>query len=101
MAVLHLTKDDFEKVITENETVLVDFWASWCGPCRMLGPIIDEIANERPDITVAKVNVDEEEELAAQFEVMSIPTVIIFKNGEIAQKSIGAKPKLALLSLLD
>ena len=101
MAVLHLTKDDFEKVITENETVLVDFWASWCGPCRMLGPIIDEIANERPDITVAKVNVDEEEELAAQFEVMSIPTVIIFKNGEIAQKSIGAKPKLALLSLLN
>ena len=101
MAVIHLTKDDFEKVITENETVLVDFWASWCGPCRMLGPVIDEISEERSDVCVCKVNVDEEEELAAEFGIMSIPTVIVFKNGEPVKTSMGAKPKAAILALLD
>lgn len=100
MAVLHLTKDNFESTIKENKKVLVDFWASWCGPCKMLGPIIDEIAGEVDDVVIAKINVDEQPELAQQFAVMSIPTVIVFKDGVAAEKSVGLVPKEQLLNLI-
>lgn len=101
MSVLKITKDNFvQEVLNSDKPVLVDFWASWCGPCRMVGPIIDEIAEERSDVKVCKVNVDEEPELASQFRVMSIPTLLVFKNGEIINQSLGAKPKAQILELL-
>ena len=102
MAALKLTKDNFQAEVLEAKgTVLVDFWASWCGPCKMIGPIIDQIADERSDVKVCKVNVDEEQELAVQFKVMSIPTLLVFKDGELKTQSLGAKPKAAILSMLD
>ncbi len=102
MAVLTITKDNFQKEVLESEKpVLVDFWASWCGPCRMLSPLVDEVAEERSDIKVGKVNVDEQPELASQFRVMSIPTLIVFKNGKAASQSVGAVPKERVLALLD
>ena len=95
---LVITKENFEsEVLKSDKPVLVDFWAAWCGPCKMLSPVIDEIAEERSDIKVGKVNVDEQPELASQFAVMSIPTLIVFKNGEIANKAIGVQPKDCLL----
>lgn len=98
---LVITKENFEsEVLKSDKPVLVDFWAAWCGPCKMLSPVIDEIADERSDIKVGKINVDEQPELASQFAVMSIPTLIVFKNGEIANKSIGVQPKDAILSML-
>lgn len=98
---LVITKENFEsEVLKSDKPVLVDFWAAWCGPCKMLSPIIDEIAEERSDIKVGKINVDEQPELASQFAVMSIPTLIVFKNGEIANKAIGVQPKDAILSML-
>ena len=102
MSVLTITKDNFEEQVLQAEgTVLVDFWASWCGPCRMLSPIVDEIAEDGVEgLTVGKINVDEQPELAAAFDVMTIPTLIIFKNGEAATKSVGVKPKQAILDLL-
>ena len=101
MSVIHITKDNFGSVVNQNEKpVLVDFWAPWCGPCQMLGPIVEEIAAERSDIIVGKVNVDEEMELAKQFRIVSIPTVIVLKNGEKIATSIGYKPKDDLLKLL-
>ncbi len=101
MAVIQITKDNFQaEVISSDKPVLLDFWAPWCGPCRMVGPIIDEIAEERSDIKVGKINVDEEMELAKQFRVMSIPTLVVMKNGEVANKSIGAMPKEDILKLL-
>lgn len=101
MSVLNITKDNFQKEIMESEkTVLLDFWAGWCGPCRMLSPIVDEIADERGDIKVAKINVDEQQELAAAFQVMSIPTLIVMKEGKIVNKSMGVRPKKQVLSLL-
>ena len=101
MAALKITKENFQTEILEaKETVLLDFWASWCGPCKMIGPIIDEIADERSDIKVGKINVDEQPELAAQFKVMSIPTLIVMKEGNIINQSLGAKPKAAILSML-
>ncbi len=101
MAVITITKDNFEAEVTASTTpVLVDFWAAWCGPCRMLSPIVDEISEERTDIKVGKINVDEQPELAAKFGVMSIPTVIVFQNGQIKNKSVGAVPKEQLLKLL-
>lgn len=102
MAALKITKDNFQTEVLEfNGTVLVDFWASWCGPCKMIGPIIDQIADERSDIKVCKVNVDEEQELAVKFKVMSIPTLLVFKDGQVVNQSLGAKPKNAILSMLD
>ena len=102
MAALKITKDNFQaEVLDAKGTVLVDFWASWCGPCKMIGPIIDQIADERTDIKVCKVNVDEEQELAVQFKVMSIPTLLVFKEGKVVNQSLGAKPKAAILAMLD
>ncbi len=101
MSVLVITKENFEsEVLKSDKPVLLDFWASWCGPCRMVGPIIDEIAAERTDIKVGKVNVDEQQELAVQFEVMSIPTLAVLKDGKVVNKSAGARPKEDILALL-
>ncbi len=101
MSVITVTKENFQKEIMESERpVLLDFWASWCGPCRMVSPIIDEIAEESTDIKVGKINVDEQPELAAQFGVMSIPTLIVMKDGKIVDKAVGAKPKAQILAML-
>lgn len=101
MAVLTITKENFEnEVLNSDQPVLLDFWASWCGPCRMVSPIVDEIAEERTDIKVGKINVDEQGELAQQFGVMSIPTLVVMKNGQIANKAVGAMPKENILALL-
>lgn len=101
MSVLHITTANFEnEVLHSDKPVLLDFWASWCGPCRMVGPILDEIAAERSDIKVCKVNVDEQPALAAQFGVMSIPTLVVFKNGQEVNRSVGALPKARILALL-
>ena len=102
MAELVVTSSNFEEAVLKSEKpVLLDFWATWCGPCRMLSPIVDEIAEERADIKVCKVNVDNEGELAAQFGVMSIPTLILLEKGEVKATSIGYKPKKDVLALLD
>lgn len=101
MAVIELTKENFEsEVLKSDKTVLVDFWASWCGPCRMLSPVVDEIAEENTAIKVGKVNVDEQEELAMRYGIMSIPTLIVFQNGEIKTQSMGVQPKAAILDML-
>ena len=101
MAALHITNNNFkEEVLNSDKPVLIDFWASWCGPCRMVGPIIDEIAKENPDIKVCKVNVDEEPELANEFHIMSIPTLVVMKDGQVLRQSMGAKPKAQILDLL-
>ena len=102
MAVIHLTLENFEaEVIQSDKPVLVDFFAPWCGPCRMLSPIIDEIAEERTDVKVCKINTDEQEELAMRFGIMSIPTLIVFKNGEGVKKTMGVQPKAAILGLFE
>ena len=102
MSVQTITKENFDEVVLHAEKpVLVDFWAEWCGPCRMVSPLVDEIAEERDDIVVGKVNVDEQGELAMRFGVMSIPTLLVFKGGELVQQAVGARPKEALLALLD
>ena len=101
MAALHLTTENFRKEVLEYGGVaMVDFWASWCGPCQMVGPVIEEIAAERTDVKVCKVNVDEQPDIEGKYNVMSIPTIIVFKNGEPAKVSVGAKPKAELLALL-
>ena len=101
MSVITITKDNFQQeVLSSDKPVLLDFWASWCGPCRMVSPIVDEIAEERSDIKVGKINVDEQSELAARFRVMSIPTLVVMKNGEIVNQSVGARPKAQILAML-
>ena len=101
MSALNITKNNFhEEVVQSDKPVLLDFWASWCGPCQLVGPIVDEIAGERPDIKVGKVNVDEERELAAVFNVMNIPTLVVVKDGKIVNQAMGARPKEQILSLL-
>ena len=101
MSVMKITKDNYqEAVLNADREVLLDFWAPWCGPCRMVSLIVDEIAGERKDILVGKVNVDEEMELAAQFQVTSIPTLVVLRNGQVVNRVVGARPKDAILSLL-
>jgi len=101
MSVVTITKDNFQsEVIESSKPVLVDFWASWCGPCKMLSPVVDEVGEERDDIKVCKINVDEQPELAGRFNVMSIPTLIVFENGKIKNQSVGAVPKQQIISML-
>ena len=101
MSVLHITKETFEaEVLKSDKPVLLDFFAVWCGPCKMIAPILDEIAEEREDIKVCKINVDEEPELAAKYQVMSIPTLFVIKDGQVVNQSLGAKPKAQILAML-
>lgn len=101
MSVITITKENFEsEVISSTVPFLVDFWASWCGPCSMLSPIVDEIADERSDIKVGKINVDEQPELAQRFGVMSIPTLLVFQRGQLKNKSVGVIPKENILKML-
>ncbi len=101
MSAIQINKDNFhEEVLNSDKPVLLDFWAPWCGPCRMVGPILEEIAAERADIKVGKINVDEEMELASQFGVMSIPTLVVLKEGKIFNQAVGAMPKKQILDLL-
>ena len=101
MAVIDIKKDNFDLVKNSEKTVLLDFYATWCGPCRMVSPIVDEIAEERADIMVGKVNVDDEPELAAAFGVTSIPMLAVMKNGEVVNQTVGAMPKHQILALLE
>ncbi len=102
MAVLTITKDNFEQAVMHSEKpVLLDFYATWCGPCRMVGPIVEEISEENEHITVGKVNVDEEPELAARFGVSSIPLLVAMKDGQVVKQALGARPKREILNLFD
>ena len=101
MSAININKNNFQNEVLNSEMpVLLDFWAPWCGPCRMVSPIVDEIASERGDIKVGKVNVDEEPELAAQFGVMSIPTLVVMKGGKVVNQMVGARPKGQILAML-
>jgi len=101
MSAININKNNFQKEVMDSEKpVLLDFWAPWCGPCRMVVPIVEEIARERSDIKVGKVNVDEQPELASRFGVMSIPTLVVMKDGRIVNQSMGARPKSAILGML-
>ena len=101
MSVKMIDKNNFEEVKNSDKPVLIDFYADWCGPCRMVAPILHEIAEERPDVIVAKINVDNEEELAMEFGVYSIPTLVVMKNGEVVKQSSGARPKAQILAMLE
>ena len=101
MSAINISKQNFyEEVINSDKPVLLDFWAPWCGPCRMVVPVVEEIARERSDIKVVKINIDEESELASQFQIMSIPTLMVVKNGEIVNRAMGARSKSKILELL-
>ncbi len=101
MSVLNVTKDNFSEVLKSEKTVLLDFYADWCGPCRMVSPIVDEIANENPQYLVGKINVDNEPELANEFGVMSIPTLVVIKNGSVISQEAGARAKQQILAMLE
>lgn len=101
MSVLKLTKDNFDTIQNTDKKVLIDFFAEWCGPCKMVSPIVDELADEHPEFLIAKVNVDEEQSLASQFGVMSIPTLVVIQNGKILKQSVGAMPKAKILEMLE
>ncbi len=102
MNIVKITQSNFEsEVLNSTQPVLLDFWASWCGPCRMLAPVLEEVAEERPDVKIGKVNVDEEEYLASQFGISSIPALIVVKDGKIVVESVGYKPKAQVLALLS
>ena len=101
MPALHFNQDNFAEIVEKSSPVLVDFWASWCGPCRMVSPIVDQLADEHPELVIGKVNVDEEPELAQAFGVMSIPTLIVLRDGKEAERAVGAMPKSKILALLQ
>ena len=101
MAIVHITKENFPELSAGDKPLLIDFWATWCGPCRMIAPIVEEIAAERSDIIVGKIDVDEEVELAKQFRIVSIPTLVLMKGGETAATLVGYRPKADILKLLD
>ena len=101
MSVLELNKTNFDQVQNSEKTVLLDFYADWCGPCRMVSPLVDQIAEENPQYLVGKINVDSEQELAAAFGVVSIPTLVVIKNGKIVNQSAGARPKAQILAMLE
>ena len=101
MSVITITKENFEaEVLRSDKPVLVDFWATWCGPCRMVSPVVDEIAAERTDVKVGKINVDEQPELANQFRIMSIPTLLVFKDGKVVNQAVGVRPKNMIEAML-
>jgi thioredoxin 1 len=101
MSVLHITKENFrQEVLESRKPVLLDFWANWCGPCRMVAPLVEEIAGELPDLKVGKVNVDEQQELAGAFQIMSIPTLVVVKDGRVVSQTVGVRPKQEILSIL-
>ena len=101
MSAINVNKNNFgQEVLNSDKPVLLDFWASWCGPCRMVAPVVEEIAAERSDIKVGKINVDQEPELAAQFGVVSIPTLVVMKDGRIVNQAVGARPKAQILAML-
>lgn len=95
------TKEQYESVLKENELVLVDFYADWCGPCKMVSPVLEELANDHPEVTFVKVNVDNLSDIAQQYGIMSIPTVIVFKNGELAKQTLGVQPKESFEALIN
>lgn len=102
MSVVHITKDNFQSVVLESDKkVLLDFWATWCGPCKMIAPIVEQIAEERSDILVGKIDVDSQMELAVQFGIVSIPTLVVMEKGQIVEKSVGYQPREEILKLLD
>lgn len=102
MAAITITKDNFDQeVLRSDKPVLIDFWAEWCGPCRMVSPIVDEIASENQEIKVGKVNVDEQQALAQQYGVRSIPTLVVFKDGRVYKTAVGARPKASILQMLE
>ena len=101
MSVIKINKQNLEELKKSEKPLLLDFYADWCGPCRMVSPIIDEIAGERDDIAVGKINVDAEQQLAAEFEVFSIPTLVVIKNGEVVSRASGARPKAQILAMLE
>ena len=101
MSAVNINRNNFQgEVLNSDRPVLLDFWAPWCGPCRMVGPVLDEIAAERADIKIGKINVDEQPELAGQFGIMSIPTLVVMKNGKVVNQALGARPKSQILALL-
>jgi len=102
MSVVNLTSENFQReVLNSEKPVLVDFWASWCGPCRMVSPLVDQIAEENQEVKVGKVDIDDQPELAGAFRVMSIPTLMVFKGGKLYKSAVGARPKAAILAMLD